>query len=334
MTTRNYYLILSFILIFATPKGFSQVQNITVNSERNQDNSISLNFEKKSPGSYSIALEFSNVFNCDITDFRTVIYGYSGVLVKLRPLNASYGIGYSIKYYSVLGKMNPKVDSLFHYLLPFKNGKKVVIYEAGNIGEKYFGREKALDWKSYIVKSETPDTIYSMRKGIVVAVNTDHENNSSENAHYTSKRNFVIVEHGDGTFAEYKGFKKEAIFITLGQEIYPQTSLGIVEKYDNHNYRLDFSIYYLFDKDFISNRNQSLKDYKSNYKYLKPYFVTEKGTIQVEPKRGYLVSKAIQNVIQMDLNNVHTVLATEKEITKEFSRSEKKKYLKDSKMIK
>ena len=334
MKTHNYYLILSFLLIFATPKGFSQVQNITVNSERNQDNSISLNFEKKSPGSYSIALEFSNVSNCDITDFRTVIYGKSGALVKLRPLNVNYGISYAMKYYSVLGRMNPRVDSLFYYLLPFKNGKKVTIYEANDIGEKYFGSEKALNWKSYVMKSKAPDTIYSMRKGIVVAVNKEHNNNSSENAQYTSKRNLIIVEHEDGTFAQYKGFKKEAIFVNLGQEIYPQTTLGVIEKYDNDNYRLDFSIYYLFDKDFISNRDQSLKDYKSNYKYLNPYFVTEQGTIQLEPKRGYLVSEGIQNVIQVDLNNAYTVLATEKEITKEFSRSEKKKYLKDSKMIK
>ena len=316
MRTSKFYLILISFLIFASSKVSSQAQNITINTQNNQDNSITINFEKKKPGSYSLAVLFSNVTNCNVTDFRMVINGYSGQLVKLKPINSSNGISYSMNYYYTLGKVNPRVDSLFQYLLPFKNGKKVRIMEASYIGEKYFGSEKPLNWKSYLVKSQSPDTIYSMRKGIVVDVNKDYDNNSSENAEYTSKRNLVTIEHEDGTFAQYKGFKKSSFFVTLGQEIYPQEALGIVEKYDKNDYRFDFSIFYLFDKDFELNGKQTLKDYKSKYKYLKPYFATEEGVLQIDSDKEY------------------TVLANEEEIMKEFSRSEKKKYLKKSKIIK
>ena len=309
--------LLLFLIVLGTNTIlFAQKQIITITPKVNEDNSVDFYYEKTKPGSYSVDLEFSNVNNCDINDYKTVIRGNSGTLQKLRPLDKTKGISYSFRYNSIMGDLEPKVDSLFRYTLPFKNQKKVKIYEAGNIGEKYYGQEKVLNWKSYVVRSQTPDTICSMRRGIVVDLINEYDESSSLNPEFTSKRNLVIIEHKDGTFAIYKGLKKNAVFVKLGQEIYPKTELGIMEKYDKGSYRLDFSVNYLFDKDFKSNKSQTLKNYKSNYKYIKPYFVTEEGEIQIESKNDY------------------TTLFTDAVITQEFSKSEKKKYAKDPKLFK
>jgi hypothetical protein len=166
------------------------------------------------------------------------------------------------------------------------------------------------------VRSDISDTICSMRKGVVVEVSNVYNDNSSRDAYYTSKRNSVIVEHADGTFAEYKGFKKNGIFVKLGQTVFPQTELGVIEKYDLKHYRLDFSVYYLSDKYLKENRNQTLKGYKNSYKYIAPFFITQEGEAVLQSKNEY------------------TTVLNETIITQEFSRSEKKKYLKELSTVK
>jgi hypothetical protein len=290
---------------------FSQNQNITINRKVNSDQSIDLYYEKKLPGSYYVSLEFSNVTNSDVTNYNTVISGYSGHLLTLKPLDNKNGISYSLRYYSIIGEPNPKVDKDFQYILPFKNGKKVKIYEADNVSEKYFESEKPENWKSYIINSKTPDTLFSMRKGIVVRLVNDFEADTTIVKSFTTKRNSVLIEHSDGTFAKYDGFKKNKIFVKLGQIVYPQTQLGVLDVFNKNSYRASFSIYFLSDKNLSSMAYQSFKNYKSKYEFVTPYFLTQEGLITVESKKEY------------------TSLCNESVLFQEFTRSEKKKYLKD-----
>lgn len=306
--------IICLILLVINFHLYAQVQNITINRTVNEDKSIDLNYEKKLPGSYYVVLDFSDISNCYTNEYKGVIAGYSGRLLSLKPINAQQGIGYSLRYSAVMGVPNPKVDSLFQYILPFKTGKKVKIYEAGNIGEKYFGSEKPANWKSYVVHFKSPDTIFSIRKGIVVKLTNEHDDDASIAKHYTSKRNSIIIEHEDGTFAEYKGFKKNSFKVKLGQTVYPQTQLGTIELFNKseNNYRFDFSIYYLFNvKSIGNNEKQTFKNNVSRYKFLKPQFFTSEGLMAVESKKEYTTS------------------FNEAILLQEMTRSEKKKYLKD-----
>lgn len=308
--------LLTFLFLFTIESKVSaQVQNVTITSKRNDDKSVDLYYEKKNPGTYTVRIELSNVNNCDITSYEKTITGFSGNFVKLRPVDKSRGISYSMRYSTVMGEVNPKVDSLFHYILPFKSEKKIKVFESGNVGEKYLGQEKALNWKSYVVRTENPDTICSMRKGIVVLIKNEYDSNATKDVQYTSMRNYVVVEHADGTYASYKGFKKNGIFVQLGETVYPQTELGIVALYDKNSYRVDFNVYYLSDNNFPSEK-QSLNNYKSKYKFITPIFVTKEGDNTLESKKEY------------------TAAANELVITHEFSRSEKKKYSKEHALIK
>lgn len=306
MNKKLLYLI-TFLTIFGIDSRlYAQFKNITISSKVNPDKSVDFSYTKDKPGTYTVSLEFSNLENCDITNYKKEVNSSFGFLFKLKPIDNNNVIRYSMKYYTIMGKVNPRVDSLLQYILPFKNGKKVKIYEAGNIGEKYLGQEKNLNWKSYVVKSTEPDTVCGMRKGIVVEIKNDYDDNSAANDYYTSKRNSIVVEHADGSYALYQGFKRNGVFVKLGETVYPQTELGVIEKYDLNGYRLDFSVYFLFDKNNHDIDNYTLKGYK--YRYIRPHFVTQEGTLKIESGKEY------------------TALLNEAVITQELSRSEKKKY--------
>lgn len=310
MKNKILFLLAFLCFLSINSKVSAQSQNVTITSKRNDDKSVDLYYEKKNPGTYTVRIELSNVNNCDITSYEKTIIGFSGNFVKLRPVDKSKGISYSMRYFTIMGEAKPRVDSLFLYTLPFKNGKKVKIFEAGNVGEKYFGQEKALNWKSYVVRTENPDTICSMRKGIVVLIKNEYDSNDTKDVQYTSKRNYVVVEHADGTYATYRGFKKNGIFVEIGETVNPQTELGIVALYDNNSYRTDFNVYYLFDNNFQSEK-QSMNNYKSKYKFITPVFFTKEGNVTLESKKEYT-------------SNVNELV-----VTQEFSRSEKKRYTKE-----
>jgi hypothetical protein len=311
LKTKKNYLMTFLMVLGMYPELFAQVQDITITSTVNTDQSIDLYYEKKQPGSYYLSVEFSNVTNCSTTNYKTVISNYSGRLVKLTPIDKNRGVNYSFQYYYIIGKPNPKIDADFQYVLPFKNGKKNKINEATNVEEIYFGSEKPKNWKNYIVNSESPDTIYCMRKGIVVQLVNKYDANSSSEMHYTSNRNSVTIEHADGTFAKYDGFEKNSIPVKLGQTVYPQAQLGIMEGFNN-NYRASFSIYFLFDENFKFKQKQTLKNYKSEYEYVTPYFVTQEGILKVESGKEY------------------TSMYNETVMFQELTSSEKKKYLKNT----
>jgi hypothetical protein len=310
MKYKILYLLLFLTLIGINSNALAQVPEITIESKVNTDNSVLFTYKKQVPGSFYLYIDFSNASNFDTVDYRGVIRGYSGDLLTLRPLIEKQSIGYSYRYYTIFGEPNPKVDSLFYYVLPFKKGNRHQISEASYLGEIYFDQERPKNWKSYVINLETADTICSMRKGIVVKVDNQYQNSSLEMV-YTSNRNSINVEHSDGTIAVYTGFKKNGLFVKLGQTVYPQTELGVMEQFNANNYRLDFSISFLFDKNIKSIEEQTLQNYKSEYEFVTPYFVTENG-----------IEKLVSN-------KEYSSVCSETELFNEFSRSEKKKYLKD-----
>ena len=312
MKNRLLYLIVFLMIMGINPKLLAQVKNITITSKVNPDKSVSLFYEKKLPGSYFVSLEFANMTNCDTYEYKTVIMNYSGSLTRLVPINKNQGISYSLRYQSTIGDPSPNVDSDFQYLLPFKNGKKIKINVASHVGEKYFGNEKPKNWTDYVVNSETPDTLYCMRKGIVVKVENQYDVDSSVEVNYTSKRNSIVIEHGDGTYARYVGFKKNSINVKLGQIVYPQTQLGIMEIFNKNKYRASFAIYFLSDKALRELPTETMKNYKSNYEYVTPNFVTPEGIIKVESGKEY------------------TSVFNETVLLQELTRSEKKKYSKNT----
>lgn len=196
-------------------------------------------------------------------------------------------------------------------MLPFKAGKSIEIIEASNVGGKYFGSEKPIDWKSFIVYSNESDTIFSMRKGIVIKIIDEYENDDKVNKTYTSDKNRILIEHEDGSYAAYKGFDKNKIFVKLGKEVYPHTTLGQLEKFNITNYRLDFNVFYYLE-NLLDDTKSTLKNRNYKAKYLNPIFFTDNQNTKIKSGENYKVSYNQEIKLQ------------------EFSKIEKKKYKKNS----
>ncbi len=180
------------------------------------------------------------------------------------------------------------------------------------MGEKYFGFQKPIDWKSFVVYSNKPDTIYSMRKGIVVEITNEYDDDNKFNKTYTSKRNRILIEHKDGSYASYKGFNKHQIFIKLGQKIYPHTPLGKLEKFNKTNHRLDFNTFHYLG-NLLDEKISTFKNRNHKTKYLNPFFFINNTNKRIKSKESYTVS------------------FNEKIKLQEFSRREKRKYKKNPK---
>lgn len=306
MKKKSFFIIalLAFQIIY------SQQKKIEIKYERKKDNSIVFSYKKNVPGSYYLTVKFPRLENSfSRKTYNKVIKFAAGTLFTLKPRDREKGIAFSYNFKYILGNPNPKINAKISYALPFKKGKSVRIIEATNLGEKYFGSNKPIDWKSFIISSKEPEVIYSMRRGIVVEIVNEYQNDTEFNNSFTSKKNSIKVEHNDGSYALYSGFDKNEIFVKLGQEIYPHTTLGKLSKFDESTYRLNFNVFHYL-KNLLDDKKTTLKNRVHKTKYLNPTFYVDNTTKKIEQGKEYTVSFNEEIKLQ------------------EFSKREKRKYKK------
>ena len=298
---------ISLVAVLMTALNFGldgQSSGLKFKSETKSNNAVEINFEKKSLGSVTVVADFTGLKNSFYTSKPVVIKGRSGRLLTLQPTEPKKQISYSVRYTSISGALNPKVDEEVVYVLPFPSGSKVTAHEQDFMGEKYFNQEKPKDWKSYYFESNELDTICASRKGIVVRVKDEHQ--LSGDNRYTSERNSILIEHPDGTNGRYTGFAKSGILVEEGQTVFPNTPIGLLKQEDIYG-NLTFAVSFLAESNLLERSNDKFVDRKSRYQYITPTFVSKEGELILESGRTYEVE------IQ------------EKYIEQEMTRREKKK---------
>jgi len=179
------------------------------------------------------------------------------------------------------GEINSKVDSLFVYALPFPAGSFVTVKRSENASRRYLGHEVSETWSSHAFYSETNDTICAVRKGIVIGIIDEHEFDTLKTTKYTSRLNRILVEHEDGTYAQYSNLDKNNIFVSEGQEVLPQMPLALIHESPNTNkFLVNFLVSYL-------RQEAKADDYERHF--LNPYFYTEDGIVRLENKEYKVV---------------------------------------------
>jgi len=280
---------MTFLLVLGINQNLiSQNKNIEITAKRNPDKSVDFLYTKKEPGSYYVKIEFPTIENSYRLDFEEVVKNNTGRLFKLKPINRDKPINFTYTVVSIRGNPNPKINKDFLYVLPFKTGTSVSISESSNLKETYFNAKKDPNWNSFIVDRKTADTIYNMRKGIVIEVIDEFETDSLDAYKYNSKMNKILIEHEDGTISRYKGFNRNSIFVKPGQTVYPQTKLGALDIFNNYVYRLYFDIYYIKELNFdlLPKRTLSSEDQSQ---HLNPYFYSSKGPVTLENNEEHIV---------------------------------------------
>ncbi|MGQ1944960.1 M23 family metallopeptidase [Ornithobacterium rhinotracheale] len=301
-----------FLMIFlASLKcGLAQIRPIDVTYKVNQDKSVSFFYEKNVPGTYLINVELTRLDNSiDARNHQILAKDFSGQLFTLRPQDDKKGIGFAYSVHYIRGNPRAKANENIVYALPFETGKNITVYEAQNVGEKYLGSEKPQNWKSFVVNTPEPETMYAMRRGVVIEVVDKYENDPNLKLKYTSKRNSILIEHPDGTYAVYGGFDKNQIFVKLGQEVYPHTPLGRSERF-NDGYRSDFYVYH-FLPSYSDTGQRNMKNKDRDVNFIDPLFLVDGEKKHLKNAESYKVD------FNEDLK------------LQEFSKREKKRYKKN-----
>ncbi|MEO9144159.1 MAG: hypothetical protein ABI237_01255 [Ginsengibacter sp.] len=305
---RNLFLF--FIALLLLQNTSAQDLELQLSSKTLENRNVEISYKKNNPGNFTIGVKFDNLTNTfQSPESVFSVNGNSGVLITLNPTDKDKGINYSYQYRYIRGKLNPKLKENFCYILPYKAGEKVRVVEMGYVNEKYFGAEKQPDWKSYSIYTSQQDTVTAIRKGVVVEIVDKFDDKNPASVVYTSEKNYIIVEHEDGTLLKYSGFERGSITVQLGETVLPGSVLGINAPTQNFNYSISLLLYYLNSADFESLQGRTLSSPKSLYKILTPKFTFDGSTCDfIENKKEY------------------TVFNNEEIIMREMSKKELKKY--------
>jgi len=308
MFNPNLLKLVLFLFCLLPYRGFLQ-DKISVSSKRNDDNSITYNYEKEKPGNYLVYLNIQQISNAIPPRDRITISGQSGTLFTLKPISENAGINFRFTYGYTRGKYKPKPDFNFLYCLPFKNGKEIKVDELSTISESA-GVSKPLNWKAFqFTTSSKSDSVFVARKGLVVEV--VEKNDRDYNLEYSFKQeaNYVIIEHKDGTMARYDVLEKNSVIPEEGDLVYPGDFLAMAGTYDKReNKQLRFRVFYLNElEDEVLWGSRKMSDGNSIYSHLNPIFMTGDGPIRL--KKGDFITA----VINEDL------------VTEEMTKREKKK---------
>lgn len=279
----NVKLLTLLILFCFGLNTYAQIEGVKVRFVHNADNSCDFFYEKSNPGTYHLIIKFESIKNTPKYYYEGNVKENSGFLFQLKPIKPEKKIKFICEPYFIKGNPNPDIDKNFTYLLPFKKDKNISIYSIMTLMSDLAEGNNNYIRNINFTESPQNQTIHAMRKGIVIEIENEYDFDPKSFDIYYEKRNSIIIEHEDGTYARYAGFKKDAIKVKIGQTILPTDYLGILEKSVDNQYHLFFDIYYkAYMKDVFSDKTKDLD--KRITKKLNPFFQTNKGLIALDDK--------------------------------------------------
>jgi len=317
-------------LVGITLTVMGQERSITVTCVENSQKGYDFNYEKSAEGSFVVTVRLNDAINTLGSKFKQEVIAKRGLLFSVNPLitnNPVHFSTYTTTYYR--GTLKPNPDSTFVYALPFKKGNTFSADYLTDLG-KSFGNLNIKNFKSFEFSSKECDTICAIRKGVVVSVMDTYEMDTTISISYTSHVNSILVEHKDGTFASYTGFKKGAIVVSEGQTVFPYTPLGLLSYYDSRKtYSLRLMVYYRPGSSIATEEDQpaTLKSRKNYYEYIDPWFLSMKGVTKLQNHKSYTsgYSKFIleQEMTKKELKSIGKQSRDLNDLQKAVSRNEK-----------
>ena len=286
-----YFLIIVFSTFGLTiPKADAQMREIELFSERNSKSGIDIYAKTHVPGSFTVFIHFTSLENASHrSTFSTVVYS-DGKLLTLNPIVENKSVSCHYSYYSTRGYKPQKVDSAFIYRLPFseKKTEPAKAFSLYNVRQQHLKDTVDNSWASWQFMLNQGDTVFAIRKGLVIRIIDEHEPlHIGGNVSFSSKSNDITIEHEDGTLSSYRVVEKGSFMVSVGDVVYPGTPLakaGTYSKIDKHQIRIH--IYYPeIDEVLAKNPPENKSVFKS--RYYNPFFLTSEGVQQFEHGKEY-----------------------------------------------
>lgn len=297
-----FFFLLNLFIICIVVTGKSQSSSFHIRTERNSDESVSFNFEKEDFGTYYVHLIFSHIENSSTTSWKQNVSGLNGTILTLKPLVQNKPIGYSYKYIWIRGRLNPKIDTGFVYLLPFSKLKTSLVIENSNLKSAYFNGTAPRNWKAYQFKADAGDTVFAARKGIVVGLVDGNIPDPGSSFVYKSSSNSILIEHDDGTLAHYDVLKNGSFMVKPGDKVLPHAPLGLAGTYDtDENTQIRFYVYFLCEDKLEKPDKETMASKRNYYAFVNPVFHTTAGDVHLKSVNEYTADYTGDH-IQKELN--------------------------------
>ncbi len=242
---------------------------------------LEINAKVNEPGSYTLFLQFTSLQNTSQSPTYVAVVRGSQKVLSVRPTNPEEYPNVQYRYWHMRGYAPTKLDTTFVYRLPCSVQKKVQAFHLYNLRERHFGGEAGKNWSCYQLQLERGDTVYAARKGRVVEIKDGHESTTS-GATYRSEYNHLLIEHGDGTLAQYEVLQNGSMMVKVNDVVYPDTPIALAGSYDGSEYQVRFLVYYP-----VADRNFKGEGHPFSYTYVTPWFQTVTGAEQLQHGQAY-----------------------------------------------
>lgn len=156
-----------------------------------------------------------------------------------------------------------KNDTSYVYWLPYMPGKKFFLAQAANSHMSHKD-ELSLDFKM-----KKGSQICAAREGVVIEVKKDSDKGGLKDE-YLSQGNHIIIQHNDGSIAQYWHLEKDGAFVNVGDTIQKGQIIGLS---GNTGYTAFPHLHF------------QVKD--KTGKQILTRFVTRKGIIYLRPAKWY-----------------------------------------------
>lgn len=259
--------------------GGAFAQSPTVRTERNENNTVDFYLDNKTrPGTLTVFLTLRELQNCNTIPgtFKYESRYTSFRLLSLRPSDATRGVGYGYSYRLFNGPVDKKVDTAFVYRMPTTVRWPARVARGVSVYDRF--RKEKEGALGLHFEMEKGDTVYAMRRGIVVEIETPERDPDAPAVSFTSKSPNLLVEQPDGSFAWYVCLDGDNVLVGEGDEVFPGTPLALAGSYDGEQYKVSVQTYW-----WETNADSGTSD-KTPFvrKRFFPCFATADGVVCIE----------------------------------------------------
>lgn len=128
--------------------------------------------------------------------------------------NKNKSWNYQFNYSWEMGALGARYDKSYRYHLPYQDGTSHRVIQGFN-GKLSHSKENR-----YAVDFEMPvgTPVYAARGGVVIKTE-DSNTIGGPSKRYEKYSNYVVIQHADGTQAEYHHLKKNGVLVKLGDHV-------------------------------------------------------------------------------------------------------------------
>jgi murein DD-endopeptidase MepM/ murein hydrolase activator NlpD len=166
--------------------------------------------------SLEMNVDLTNMQSTQLLPVRVALTQPQTLLTTLSKRDSAKPWAYKYHFRYVIGLVGARPDPSAVYQLPFSTGSNYRVvqgYGGAFSHPKGTPAEYSIDWSMPV---GTP--VLAVRDGRVVGSRADSDENGLTDE-FHQKANLIIVEHADGTFADYVHLKYGGVAVSLGQRV-------------------------------------------------------------------------------------------------------------------